>query len=121
MDERTLIELKTRLENERVRLGLQIEELSALGRELQSEATGENAYRDHMADQGSATFERELDATLEENLREMLDDVVAALARVEAGGYGSCDRCGAEIPMERLEAVPTASLCITCKSADEQR
>lgn len=121
MDTRTLQELKRRLDEERARLEAQIDELNAVGRELQSEATGENAYRDHMADQGSATFERELDMTLEENHREMLEDVIAALARVESGTYGCCAQCGADIPVERMEAVPTASLCITCKSADEQR
>ncbi len=121
MDERTLQELKRRLDEERERLEAQVAELNMAERELLSEASGENAYRDHMADQGSATFERELDMTLEENLREMLDDVLAALARVEEGTYGRCARCGADIPAERMEAVPIASLCITCKSADEQR
>jgi DnaK suppressor protein len=74
-----------------------------------------------MADQGSATFERELDMTLEENLRQLLADVRAALGRIKAGTYGLCERCSAEILPERMEAVPTASLCITCKSADEHR
>ena len=90
-------------------------------REALSEASGENNYRDHMADQGSATFERELDMTLEENVRDALGEVRAALARIDDGTYGTCERCGAEIPAERLEAVPTASLCITCKEAEESR
>ena len=74
-----------------------------------------------MADQGSATFERELDMTFEENEREALDDVKAALDRVKAGTYGVCSRCGAEIPAARLEAMPTATLCIKCKEVEESR
>jgi RNA polymerase-binding protein DksA len=72
-----------------------------------------------MADQGSATFERELDMTLEENARTALGEVTAALARLDAGAYGVCARCAAEIPVERLEANPTAALCIACKEAEE--
>jgi RNA polymerase-binding protein DksA len=119
MDAKTLAEFKAVLEQERDRLEAEVAAIDAEERETLSEATGENAYRDHMADQGSATFERELDMTLEENVREHLKEVRAALDRVEAGTYGRCERCSAEIPAERMEAVPTASLCITCKSADE--
>jgi DnaK suppressor protein len=121
MDAKTLTRLKGVLEAEHARLAAEVAEIDAEERESLSEATGENAYRDHMADQGSATFERELDMTLEENVRELLGDVRAALARIEAGTYGRCERCSAEIPAERMEAAPTASLCITCKSADETR
>lgn len=121
MDAKRLSELSSHLEVELARLEAEVAELEAEDRDMQSEATGENAYRDHMADQGSATFERELDMTLEENLRQLLSDVRAALARVEAGTYGRCERCGADIAPERMEAVPTASLCIACKAAEESR
>jgi DnaK suppressor protein len=121
MDSTTLSRLKTHLEQELTRLEAEVNQMEALERESLSEASGENAYRDHMADQGSATFERELDMTLEENVRQLLADVRGALHRIEAGAYGSCERCDAQIPVERMEAVPTASLCIQCKSADESR
>jgi len=121
MDAQTFSRLKQHLEEELERLEAEVAELESEERDLLSEASGENAYRDHMADQGSATFERELDMTLEENLRTLLSDVRGALARIEAGTYGRCERCSDQIPAERMEAVPTASLCIQCKSADEQR
>lgn len=121
MDAKGLRGLKKHLEEELARLDAEVAELEDAERDTLSEASGENAYRDHMADQGSATFERELDMTLEENLRERRAEVEKALARVAAGTYGSCERCGAEIPLERMEAVPTASLCIKCKSEDEHR
>jgi len=113
--------LRAQLEEERARLEADLAALDAEERDSQSAATGENAYRDHMADQGSATFERELGMTFEENERDHLADVVAALGRMDAGTYGVCGRCGAEIPSQRLEAVPTASLCIQCKEAEETR
>lgn len=111
--------LIARLEADLRRLEDDIAEFNANQRDSLSEASGENAYRDHMADQGSATFERELDMTFEENERDTLDQVRAALARVKAGTYGTCSRCGADIPAARLNAMPTATLCITCKEAEE--
>jgi DnaK suppressor protein len=121
IDEKTRAELVARLEGDLVRIEGDLDELARNHRDSQSEATGENAYRDHMADQGLATFEREMDMTLEENERTALEEVRAALERVEAGTYGTCARCGGDIAPKRLEAVPTATLCITCKEAEESR
>lgn len=121
MDPQKFERQKSALEADLARLEAEVLEIDERDRESLSEASGENAYRDHMGDQGSATFERELDMTLEENLRRELVDVQAALKRVDAGSYGVCARCGAEIPLERLEAVPTASLCIRCKEDEESR
>ncbi len=121
LDDKTIVELRQRLEDDLARVEADIAELDRHERESQSDATGENVYRDHMADQGSATFERELDMTFEANERDLLGEVRAALARMDAGTYGTCARCSAEIPAARLEAVPTASLCIKCKEAEESR
>ena len=121
LEESTKTELVARLRADLVRLEADMAELAEAHRESQSEASGENVYRDHMADQGTATFEREMDMTFEENERESLDEVRAALVRVDAGTYGTCSQCSAEIPARRLEAMPTATLCITCKEAEETR
>jgi len=119
MDVSTAQALRARLEAERARLTDEVAEIQREGHEALSEASGENNYRDHMADQGSATFERELDLTLDENVRDALVEVAAALKRMDAGDYGVCEMCSAEIPPARLEAMPTASLCIACKEAEE--
>ena len=113
--------LKSRLEEDLARLEADIDQIDREERDSLSDASGENAYRDHMADQGSATFERELDMTFEENERGALEDVRAALDRMQAETYGICARCAREIPSQRMEAVPTASLCITCKESEETR
>ncbi len=66
----------------------------------------------HLADTASETFERELDEGLEEGAVRRLREVEEALARIEEGTYGTCAVCGREIPQERLEAMPWATLCI---------
>jgi DnaK suppressor protein len=119
MDKQTRDEIRTYLEAERARLEREIEQIEREGHETLSEASGENNYRDHMADQGTATFTRELDMTLEDNVRDTLTSVHKALTRLDEGTYDSCERCGSTISGERLKAIPTATLCITCKSEEE--
>lgn len=65
-----------------------------------------------MADTATETFERELDEGLEEDAARQLHEVEAALERIEEGTYGTCEVCGKEIPEERLEAIPWATLCV---------
>ncbi|MDY0340445.1 MAG: TraR/DksA C4-type zinc finger protein [Coriobacteriia bacterium] len=107
------------LEVERERVRAEIAEFELEDQESLSEVSGENNYRDHMADQGSATFARELDMTLEESARERLARIERALARIEADTYGVCVRCGGTVSIDRLEAMPEASLCIACKEHEE--
>jgi len=111
--------LCTSLEQERARLLADIEEFEAAGHEMLSDVSGENNYRDHMADQGSATFAREMDMTLEGHARELLAQIDRALARIADGTYGTCVRCGEAIAPERLEAMPETDLCVSCKAREE--
>lgn len=69
------------------------------------------------ADSAQATTERGEALALAEQLRSHRAEVKAALARMDAGTYGKCENCGQEIPVERLEAIPAASLCVSCKQA----
>lgn len=74
----------------------------------------EVSFDEGFADAAQATSERAKVLSLIETLRHRLEDVLAAITRVERGTYGFCERCGNEIRPERLEAVPTARLCISC-------
>lgn len=121
MDASFLVDARSALEAERDRLAAEIDDMEHDGSEAQSDISGENNYRDHMADQGTATFGKELDMTLEGNARELYARVVAAIERMDAGTYGVCVRCGGEIGAERLRAMPAASLCIACKEWEEGR
>jgi len=73
----------------------------------------------HLADTASATLGREIDYTLGDNAEQVISEIDAALQRIESGDYGVCASCGREIPRERLEANPWASLCIDCKRKAE--
>jgi RNA polymerase-binding protein DksA len=87
-----------------------------------TDETGEDAvYDNHLADTATVTYDRELDYTLEENAEHMLSDIDSALRRIDDGTYGKCTNCSKEIPPERLEARPWATLCIDCQRSREGR
>ncbi|WP_181350697.1 TraR/DksA C4-type zinc finger protein [Thalassobacillus sp. CUG 92003] len=65
-------------------------------------------YDNHPADSGTELFEREKDLALSAHLKEELADIDYALNQIEQGTYGVCEVTGQKIPMERLEALPTA-------------
>ena len=86
------------------------------------EETGDLAIGsgDHIADSATETYLRELDEGLEENAEHLLDEIDAALVRIEDGSYGLCTACGRPISDARLEAVPYATLCVDDKRALER-
>jgi YteA family regulatory protein len=76
-------------------------------------STGElSQYDNHPADSATDTYERGKDIALFEHLTQELEDVEAALTRIENGNYGICEVSGQKIPLERLEALPTARTVI---------
>lgn len=99
---------------ERVRIEKALESLR--DDEVEEPAASDN----HLAETATATLDREIDDTLEENSARMLAAIDAALGRIDAGTYGTCESCGREISLERLEAYPWASLCIDCKREVER-
>ena len=88
---------------------------------LYDDAGEETAFDNHLADTATETYDRELDYTLEENSEHVLAEIDAALTRIENGTYGKCTNCGKQIPEERLEALPWATLCIDCQRDQERR
>ena len=76
---------------------------------------------DDQADVGAKTFEREHELALTHNARELLGQTERALARIDAGTYGTCDSCGEPIGKARLQAFPRAVLCVSCKQREERR
>jgi len=68
---------------------------------------------------------QESDMTLElrnrDRERKLIKKIDETIARIDADEYGYCDSCGVEIGLKRLEARPTATLCIDCKTLDEMR
>jgi RNA polymerase-binding protein DksA len=112
---------RTMLEEERARVIAAIEYLHAENPGTIEDETGEeSAFDNHLADTATVTFDREMDYTLEDSSEAVLAAIDAALARIDAGTYGRCLRCGSAIAEERLEAVPYAELCIECKRKAER-
>ena len=111
MDESTLQTIRTKLEAERASVEHQLQEHGA---EIDGGGI-EVGFDGGFADSGHRTAERAEVLALVEGLLSHRADVVAALARMEAGTFGTCERCGNPIPEERLEAIPTATLCVACK------
>lgn len=84
------------------------------------------APRDDNTDDGrtepeTVTLERERALSLSENARELMNQIDRALVKIEEGTYGQCATCGKNIEAARLKALPHASLCISCKRAEERR
>lgn len=53
--------------------------------------------------------------------RKLIKKIDETIAKIDAGDYGYCNNCGIEIGLKRLEARPTATLCIDCKTLEEMR
>ena len=113
-------EIKKRLLRERAQLLHDIEvkahQVAEDGDDLDPERGG---VGNHMADDANQTFEQETMLTLERSVRRHLDQVNAALARIEAGTYGICANCGKPINPARLEARPSSVLCIDCQQKQD--
>jgi RNA polymerase-binding protein DksA len=109
LSEEALLTAHQRLETE---LGEIEKELAELGAE--PDGSIQVSLDEGFADAAQATSERANVLSLVEGLRNRLQDVRSALSRLDRGSYGQCDRCGKDIAPERLEAVPTARLCISC-------
>ena len=73
-----------------------------------------NADDEHDPEGTTIAFERSQVGALVRQAETHLAEVDAALDRVSSGTYGVCERCGAEIPDERLEVRPTARRCVAC-------
>ena len=72
-----------------------------------------------MADVGTDAFEQELTLDLMGNEKEVLEQIEAALKRIEDGSYGTCEECGKNIAKARLAAIPYAALCVGCAAKAE--
>ena len=108
------------------------ERLLALRARLQGDMTQmeDNALnKDHakttsmpndMAELGSGNFDQEFTLSLLRSEKDALDQIEAAIERIDDGSYGKCETCGGKIPKTRLEAIPYAAQCVQCASQREE-
>ena len=111
---------RTRLEDERGRVLGALENLRSENAGSMDDEVDESHLDNHLAETASVTVDREMDYSLEENEVRLLAAIDAALVRIEDGTYGRCERCGAQIEPDRLEALPWATLCIDDKRREER-
>ena len=72
-------------------------------------------------DRASQESDMSLELRNRDRERKLIKKIDEMLSKIDAGDYGYCDKCGIEIGLSRLEARPTATLCIDCKTLDEIR
>jgi len=72
-------------------------------------------------DRASQESDMSLELRNRDRERKLIKKIDETIARIDSGDYGYCDSCGVEIGLKRLEARPTATLCIDCKTLDELR
>lgn len=113
----TLDRFGEKLQAERKRLEELIEEVE-LQREVGriAEAASEHSADPGNADGGSLAIEMEMDISVEQNARELLEKVIHAQDRMEKGMYGICEVTGKAIPLARLEALPYATTTVEAAS-----
>ena len=95
----------------------QLDRLAAAAEEL-AEASGTPDLGDEagFGEADPSSVERDRLLTLRALSRQRLDDIDAAVRRLDAGAYGGCRTCRRPIPVARLEAVPEATQCVSCAS-----
>lgn len=109
----TYNELRQILAEQRRQLVAQLE---TTARAVREDGVG---YSNHMADVGTEVFEQARDVSLARQLQRSLEDVERALGKFDDGTYGICETCGTIIELARLEALPSARMCMQCQSRRE--
>jgi len=80
---------------------------------------GQETFPD-VSDQASAEAEQNFSMRIREREQRLIKKIDEALERMDQDVYGICERCEEEIPYPRLKARPVTTLCINCKTLEEQ-
>jgi RNA polymerase-binding protein DksA len=120
MNKRELDRFRKLLEVRRAQLSGEFGRLATDALQNRQSASGDlSAMPIHMADIASDNFEKELNLDFMQMESAELRDITEALSRIDQGTFGTCESCGGDIPKSRLEAMPSARLCIECKREEE--
>jgi YteA family regulatory protein len=113
---------ENRLLNEKGHLQKQIANLEkdGLNHSMGDSVSELSRYDNHPADLGSESFERGKDIALRDNLELMIQSIEIALGNIKNNNFGICNRCGRQISIERLQALPWATACIACQQDGEE-
>lgn len=124
IDQENMFTFQQRLLQEKEQLTQQIgffdeQGQSGLGVSMKDAISELSTIDNHPADIGTEVFERSKDFSLREGMIKV-QAINNALQRMEEGTYGTCQVCGRDIAMERLQAVPSTTRCRDCKEASEK-
>lgn len=121
LSKKDLKRFEDRLLEERKKLMGQLGYLEKAMNQTQRDSSGDlSAYSFHMADMGTDAMEREKAFLFASAEGRLLYNVNEALRRLYRSEYGVCESCGKDIAKARLEAVPYATLCVTCQEKQEK-
>jgi RNA polymerase-binding transcription factor len=122
MEKAKLKKIRVALEE---RKGVLLSDLQRLDEEMQwlgdDQGNERGGLGNHLGDDGSSVMEQERISTVSADLQEVLQQVNAALERMDQGNYGVCQRCGKQINPDRLEAFPYVTYCIDCQAYLERQ
>ena len=118
LSEQSLKEIKTKLLKEKEEIEAGLKDFAKADPKLKGDfdtqfpdMAGQTAEKSESADE---VEEYENLLSIEHTLELRLNDINAALEKIETGKYGICENCGKEIPFERLQANPAAKNCVKC-------
>jgi len=121
-DDRFITHQRAALEAERLVYLEQAKNLRAEAQSLVEEMEpGDIQYDEESGEGGTVTVDRERDLALSAQALAAVEEIDDALAKIITSRYGICEGCGQLIPKARLEALPYARLCITCKAGGLSR
>jgi len=95
------------------------ETLLAEAEEALNELPGQTVFPD-LGDQATAEIDRNFMLRLRGRERKLLKKIEDAIDRIDQGTFGICDKCGEDINIKRLEARPVTTMCIDCKTQQEE-
>ena len=117
VDDDFLLRQRGELNARRLSYRQQVDRLSAAADELADAGeTPDLGDEQGFGEADSISVERDRLLSLQALARRRIDDVDAAVRRLDAGAYGGCRTCRRPIPLARLEAVPEATQCVSCAS-----
>jgi len=122
MDEKLLKELEKKLKNEKIRIEEELKKFAKKDERLSGDWDTRFPSFDG-SETGSAALEKAADEVeeystllpIEYNLEIKLKNINSALEKIKNKKYGICEKCGKEIPVERLKISPEARFCLKCQ------
>ncbi|OGZ67900.1 MAG: hypothetical protein A3D44_00110 [Candidatus Staskawiczbacteria bacterium RIFCSPHIGHO2_02_FULL_42_22] len=116
MEKKVLSQLEEKLRQEKSTLEQELESFATKDKNVKDNWDVKHASAEDTDMEEKADEMEEYDnlLSLEHSLELKLKEVNEALEKIKHGGYGTCEKCGKEIELERLEAYPEAKLCIGC-------